>query len=208
MNQKIIPASGGITMFNPDMYETPYEVAYFMANRYLRINKQILEPSAGSGAIACLFNTPTTDCIELDTERYLLGKEKTNYATWHNCNFFDFEPQPQKKYDLVVGNPPYGDAVNNDRFRFTPINFIKKCAEMLADDGLIVFLLESDYFRSINRHEYFKESGVFLRKKIDIIGRLKFLQNGKSEGSASRYHSIFEFSKMQPDHPILETVKL
>lgn len=190
------------------MYETPSNVSFFLAKKYLVRPLNILEPSAGTGAIACYFDTLKTDCVEVDENRCRMGESRTTHAIWHNCNFFDFEPK--RKYDLIIGNPPYGDAVSNDRFRFTPINFIKKCSELLADDGLIVFLLESDYFRSKNRHEYFKKSGVFLSKKIDIVGRLKFLADGTAMPSASRYHSIYEFSKNTNtiNQTVLETIKL
>lgn len=196
-------------MFNPDMYETPNGVCLFLANKYLTKIIDILEPAAGTGLLARYFDTLRTDCVEIDLERYETGKKNTNHASWYNQNFFDFLPENNKKYDLVVSNPPYGDAVKSDRFRFTPIEFIEKSASLLKEDGLIVFVLESDYFRSVNRYERFKNAGIFLTRKIDIVGRLKFIQNGeKTPASASRYHSIFEFSTKQPEHPILETIKL
>lgn len=195
--------------FNPDQYETPDYIAEFLADRYLTEFYRILEPSAGTGNIACWFDTDRTDCIEIDTARYEIGKTKTNNANWFNQNFLTLPPQDYY-YDLIIGNPPYGDAVSGDRYRLTPIEFIKKATPMLSTDGVIVFLLESDYFRSKHRSEYFDSLGnIYINHKIDIIGRLKFLVNGeKTKDTSPRYHSIFEFTKTKPDQTTTESIKL
>lgn len=195
--------------FNPDQYETPDHIAKFLADRYLTEFYRILEPSAGTGNIACWFDTLKTDCIEIDNDRYEIGKTRTMHANWFNQNFLTL-PHQDYYYDLIIGNPPYGDAVNGDRYRLTPIEFIKKSASMLADNGMIVFLLESDYFRSKHRWEYFTSlNNVYMKRKIDIIGRLKFMVNGeKTKDTSSRYHSIFEFTKEKQDIIYLESIKL
>lgn len=195
--------------FSPDQYETPMYIGKFLADRYFTEFYRILEPSAGTGNIAQYFDSKKTDCIEIDPTRWEIGKNRTTHAHWFNQNFLTLPPQDHC-YDLIVGNPPYGDAVNGDRYRLTPIEFIKKSISMLADNGMIVFLLESDYFRSKNRWEYFTSlNNVYMKRKIDIIGRLKFMVNGeKTKDTSPRYHSIFEFTKEKQDIIYLESVKL
>ena len=193
--------------FNADQYETPEHISSFLADRYLTDFYRILEPSAGTGNVAKYFDTVKTDCIESDTSRYEIGKSRTTHANWFNQDFLKL-PKQDYYYDLIIGNPPYGDSVAIDRYRLTPIEFIKKAVQLLADDGLIVFLLESDYFRSKNRSAYFQSlEGIYITRKIDIIGRLKFMINGSpSKDTSPRYHSIFEFSRTKPDHIITESL--
>ena len=193
--------------FNADQYETPEHISSFLADRYLTDFYRILEPSAGTGNIARFFDTAKTDCIEIDSDRCLLGQKNTTHATWYNQDFLKL-PKQDYYYDLIIGNPPYGDSVAIDRYRLTPIEFIKKAVQLLADDGLIVFLLESDYFRSKHRWEYFTSlDNVYMKRKIDIVGRLKFMINGSpSKDTSPRYHSIFEFSRTKPDHIITESL--
>ena len=61
----------------------------------------ILEPSAGNGSF--LKNLPINKRIGLDIEPD--DKEIIK------INFFDFKPDKNKKY-IVIGNPPFSDAVN------------------------------------------------------------------------------------------------
>lgn len=88
---------------------------YWKDNNLQTIN--ICEPSAGSGKFISPFvkDNVTLDAIELDlfTSKILKNNFSSPNVQIHNIGFENFVPE--KKYDLVVGNVPFGNYKVYDR---------------------------------------------------------------------------------------------
>jgi len=124
----------------------------FGLNKY-KETKEFLEPSAGNGAFLSFsknhFNNVNFDCVELDkVSSNLLRKLYPNQKVY-NLGFEVLEQK--KKYDAVIGNPPYGqkkifDMNNNDISMLSVHNyFMARAIKELKDDGIVAFVTSS-YF--------------------------------------------------------------
>lgn len=118
--------------------------------------KEILEPSAGNGAFLSFsnnhFNNFNFDCVELDkVSSNLLRKLYPNQKIY-NVGFEVLETD--KKYDAVIGNPPYGqkkifDMNNNDISMLSVHNyFMARAIKELKDDGIVAFVTSSYFLDS------------------------------------------------------------
>jgi adenine-specific DNA-methyltransferase len=131
-----------------------------IVNTIKPIGGNILEPSFGDGEfIKCLsaYNYTSLDGIEIDKSHF--NKCKVPNTFLYNMDFLEFSPS--KKYDFIIGNPPYielcysfynkdmQDLINqrytglsNGRINLVHI-FMKESIDMLNDDGVIAYLLPS-----------------------------------------------------------------
>lgn len=160
------------------IYFTPQTIVKQTLERVKRENtdiKDILEPSCGSGEFIETIDTEFTNAnitgIELNQDIYASIKDKTlqnNSIETLNQNYLEWNPQ-DKKYDLIVGNPPYfvmKKTQVDERFHefidgrpniFTL--FIIHSLQFLKKDGLIAFVLPTNfvnclYYSAIRHHIY------------------------------------------------------
>ena len=104
----------------------------------------ILEPSMGQGDLIqyIMEKTPTAvtfDMYEIDEEIDLLDKIQRECIVYG-----DFMKQPiAKKYKTIVGNPPYVRTKKGNLY----IDFTEKCFELLEDNGELIFIVPSDFFK-------------------------------------------------------------
>jgi adenine-specific DNA-methyltransferase len=103
----------------------------------------ILEPSIGKGDLITFItdNIPniTFDMYEIDTKIKLSDKIQKN-----NVIYGDFMEQTiTKKYKTIVGNPPYVRTKKGNLY----IDFTEKCFNLLEDDGELIFIVPSDFFK-------------------------------------------------------------
>lgn len=181
--------------FNPDNYESPDVVGFYLSQKYPAFEKRVLEPTAGTGQLAKFYNKPDTICFEIDHDRMIKGREVADQCTWYNQDFLKAQFYTDERYDLIIANPPYGDDPNRHD-RTLPIAFIDKCLDLVTPIGDVIFLLESDYFKSKRRYPLLTEKGIYLDSVTDLVGRLRFLKNGvPSESQTTRYHSIYSFTR-------------
>ena len=85
----------------------------------------------------------------------------------------------QKKYNIVIGNPPYGNEYKS---------FWKRSMECLVDNGLIMWLLPSEYIHGAWRKEFvnpYLEYVISPHQRIDFTGA----------GSPNRNYSFFIYNK-------------
>lgn len=148
----------------------------------IEIKGNCLEPSFGDGAFIDKFKQfdLKIDAYEIDSTIFK-NKYNEENITLYNNDFIDTEID--KKYDFIVGNPPYielaysfygaeiKDKINKDyqhlcdgRLNLTHI-FIYKCLNLLKDDGILAFLLPS----SILTSPYYNKIRKLIHKKCDII---------------------------------------
>jgi adenine-specific DNA-methyltransferase len=99
--------------------------------------KVILEPSVGQGHLVDYIKSKIDsilfDTYEIDPK---LGIKNTNYIDF-------LEAKIDKYYTTIVGNPPYLKTKNGNLY----IDFIKKCFELLEENGELIFIIPSDFFQ-------------------------------------------------------------
>lgn len=103
----------------------------------------ILEPSIGQGHIVDFFKKRKKDqkfkMVEIDRKIKLLPsliEEPLTYANFLDLVFDD-------KYKSIIGNPPYVKKKGSNLY----IDFIDKCFELLDDEGELIFIIPSDFFK-------------------------------------------------------------
>lgn len=103
----------------------------------------ILEPCIGQGDlvtfITCKIPSITFDMYEIDRKIKLLDEVQRKKVIYG-----DFMKQEiTKKYETIVGNPPYVRAKRRNLY----IDFTEKCYNLLGDNGELIFILPSDFFK-------------------------------------------------------------
>jgi len=132
--------------------ETKHELGqYFTTNDNLKnkvlelvLNNPdvILEPSVGQGdLIQILYNNNNKiqfDMYEIDTKIKMLDDIPKNVI------YGDFiEQDVKKKYKTIVGNPPFIRTTKGNLY----IDFIQKCYNLLENNGELIFIIPSDFFK-------------------------------------------------------------
>lgn len=132
-----------------DVYETPYEVAY-SALQYIKPSlkyNEVLDIGAGNGVWGTAF-------VDRFGDNEITGVDIRDvsmppaYKYWHrNFDLFAmYQSEIQKKFDIVIGNPPYNLAEECVRFALS-----RKPNEVLM-------LLKLSFLESIKRgHGLFEE---------------------------------------------------
>ena len=101
----------------------------------------ILEPSVGRGDLLGYFSKHCPkikfDCYEID--------ETIDFIIDTECIVIgDFlKTKIKKKYKTIIGNPPYIRTKKGNLY----IDFIDKCIDLLEDNGELVFVIPSDFFK-------------------------------------------------------------
>ena len=142
---------------------------YFTTNKELKekvfdfiLNRPsfILEPSIGQGDLVTFITEkiPTIkfDMYEIDTKITLLGKIEKDKIIYG-----DFMKQKiTKSYQTIVGNPPYIRTKKGNLY----IDFTEKCYSLLDDNGELIFIVPSDFFKltsASNLLNEMMENGTF-----------------------------------------------
>ncbi len=102
----------------------------------------ILEPSVGQGdLIQVIYNNNSNihfDMYEIDTKIKMLDNIPKNVI------YGDFLKQDiKKKYKTIIGNPPFIRTTNGNLY----IDFIEKCYNLLGNNGELIFIIPSDFFK-------------------------------------------------------------
>ena len=102
----------------------------------------ILEPSVGEGdLIQIMYNNNNKiqfDMYEIDTKIKMLDDIPKNVI------YEDFiEADVKKKYITIIGNPPFVRTKTGNLY----IDFIEKCYNLLENNGELIFIIPSDFFK-------------------------------------------------------------
>ncbi len=102
----------------------------------------ILEPSVRQGDLVEIVynnnNEIVFDMYEIDTSIELLDNIPTNVI------YSDFMKEKiEKKYKTIIGNPPFVRTKKGNLY----IDFIEKCYKLLEDNGELIFIIPSDFFK-------------------------------------------------------------
>jgi len=164
-------------------YYTPRTLAKFLIQKSLTYvkngNINVLEPSCGDGVflneLLCNKNflsrkksficTVEKDNLELEkAKRYKKEFTQNQIKTSYNSmDFLDFVPKHNKKYDLIIGNPPYinkkfltnkqkesskeilrGINLEVSTIYNIWIPFVVGCAELLSKNGVLCLVLPAE----------------------------------------------------------------
>ena len=139
----------------------------------------ILEPSIGQGDLVQYISSrleTNFDMYEIDTRIEILAGVQRNAI-----NYGDFMSKSiEKKYKTIVGNPPYVRTKTGNMY----IEFTKKCYDLLEDNGELIFIVPSDFFKltsaskllnSMMEHGTFTDiyhphnENLFTNASIDVI---------------------------------------
>ena len=103
----------------------------------------ILEPSVGRGDLVDYVlsknNQIQFDMFEIDNTIKLLNSvdsAKVIYKDFINTKI-------NKTYDTIIGNPPYIRTKTSNLY----IDFINKCVNLLNENGELIFIIPSDFFK-------------------------------------------------------------
>jgi adenine-specific DNA-methyltransferase len=113
----------------------------------------ILEPSIGRGDLIeyILSKIPNIifDMYEIDKDIKLL-----DIIIKNNVIYSDFLQEIiTKKYKTIIGNPPYIRTKKGNIY----IDFIKKCYNLLEDNGELIFIVPSDFFKLTSSYKLLNE---------------------------------------------------
>jgi hypothetical protein len=137
---------------------------------------KILEGTAGIGNVVSglmeLNNKQNfmIDCNELNKVFYQIGKvlyEDLDNVYWYNNDFMKYVSK--YNYDYIIGNPPFNlrTTINGSAKTLYDIDFIEKAYNMLADNGILAFIISSRFQRDQSQH--FLNFNTYLDeiKKVD-----------------------------------------
>ena len=183
-------------------YYTPLPLAEMMVKIFSG-NKQIknaLEPSCGDGVfLDAMSNTGIIDqfdtitAIEIEDDEAI--KVQKRYESKRNLkvinqDFFDYyEECSDKKYDLILGNPPYiryqyleeeqrallSDILTSQGMKANKlinawVGFMVACVNMLSDQGKIAFVIPAEILQVV----YAEDLRLFLSNNLSKISIITF----------------------------------
>ena len=171
------------------IYFTPKVIIKKMVDFVLNTNfniESILEPSCGSGQFIDYLNEVYSGFILGIEKNETIYNSLKNKSDIINADFL--EVKIERKFDLVIGNPPYfvipKKSVDKEFLPFINgrpniyILFILKSFELLNENGILAFVLPSNFLNCI----YYNELRKYLKdfKILDIyISNEKFLDTAQ-----------------------------
>lgn len=165
----------------------------------------ILEPSVGTGRFLRYvdFSTSSADAFEFskdDTTSFRVAKisfPNVNFTNDYFESIFyegNMRKGTNKKYDLVIGNPPYGDFTGKYSGKAREGKFFKGQTydqyfiwaglELLNSGGLLCFIIPSSFLDNGSSYENIKDE---FAAKADLIDAYRLPR------------SVFDFTQIQTD---------
>jgi hypothetical protein len=163
------------------IFFSPRKVRHYLWNKVGTLHpKRILEPSFGSGEflLDILERYPDSELVGIEKNKELFDSVNCPNATLFCADFMDWKDD--KKYDLIVGNPPYfilnKEKISKkcmekymDCMTGRPniyIMFLYKCiTEHLEKDGIIAFIIPI----SIYNCSYYQPMRNYIQKHMTIL---------------------------------------
>ena len=168
------------------------------------IAKNILDVGTGSGVVALMLaqkSNAKIDAIEIDENSYLQAKENFENSKWSdrlksiNESLQSYQKKTDKKYDLIVSNPPYfvnslksnieqkNIARHNINLTFEELIFCS--AQLLSNSGSLYLIIPSNEAQNIINIS--EKNKLYCTEKLDI----------KPKESSDPKRSILKFETVQ-----------
>jgi predicted RNA methylase len=145
-------ASGRGKRREGDEYLTPFNLASELTGLLAKEHgfdfgkSRVLEPSAGNGAFVSAvleFWPRSSGVVAVEkNEKFRTALESLNPSQIVIGSYEDFEPE--RKFDLIIGNPPYSLAESH----------IRRMMGHVAPNGAVAILLRSAFLNSAKRAEF------------------------------------------------------
>lgn len=172
-------------------YYTPKNLAINMVKKIRDdiSNSDILEPSVGDGIFLeplMQYNPKSIDCVELFQKKcdFITNQYNSDKLNVICSDFIDYSLNCKKKYDIIIGNPPYIKKSNinedvmtkskkllkcfsnsNIKIENIWVSFILGSVKLLKKNGSIYFVLPFEFLQVC----YSEELRLFLEKKFNKI---------------------------------------
>lgn len=181
------------------------EVMYNLAikNGFEERTGKILEPACGTGNFLEVLKYPENcTAFELDPLNFQIAQKRVPKAIIYNDYFEtaflkaprfsqvlrETKTQPltwlkDYPFDLVIGNPPYGNNTNNystyfkPKFKQVEAFFMYKSMQLLKKGGLLVFITSSGFMRSATSYKKEKELIGTISEFVDAYRMPKVFKN-------------------------------
>lgn len=176
-----------------------------LLNDYTKTPKNVLEPSSGTGNLLSVIPSGTNtvvDAVEIDNKIIDISKSKYPYVNHINVDFLSFNFD--KKYDLIIGNPPFFEIKKNDIpdwYNHLAVGrtniyylFIYKCLQLLKKEGELRFIIPSAFLSNVYSSKL-REYIITNFKVIDIV----FFKDQKMFSNAIQSVVILKICKTEPD---------
>lgn len=152
--------------------------------------EKVLDIGTGTGLIALMIaqrSNAVIDAIEIDEEACLQAKENFRKSPWENRihlihkSFQDFVHETDKKYDLIVTNPPYfqnslvapddqrTNARHNSELELNEI--IDGAEKLLTDNGTLSIILP--YIEGVLFITHAAQKGLFCVRQTNVLPKPK-----------------------------------
>lgn len=158
-----------------DFYATPVDVVENVLNNLdlSEYGDNVLEPSAGNGNIVQVFKEhyPNKKITAMEIREEEVDNLKQCAGKVLIGDFL--ETKFNDKYDVIIGNPPYSEA----------LEFVNKSLELLSDDGILIFLLRTAFLESKSRYKFWQENP--LSRLFTLSKRPSFTGKGTDATSYS-----------------------
>ena len=183
-------------------YYTPLPLAEMMVKLFSSDEsiKTVLEPSCGDGVFIDALDDmkmmeQLNDATAIEIEQDEVEKLKHRFANSKkieiiNRDFFDYyENTYEKKFDLILGNPPYiryqyleenqrilmseilvSQGMKSNRLVNTWVGFMVACVNLLSDNGKIAFVIPAE----ILQVAYAEDLRLFLANHLSKITLITF----------------------------------
>lgn len=144
---------------------------------YMKHIKTVLEPSCGSGEFlnGLLKHKQPLDVTGIELNTTIYNSIKTQYTNMNIVNEDFLSYTTEQKYDLIIGNPPYFVMKKNSvEPKYTPyfdgrpnifILFIMKSMELLAEEGILCFVLPKSFLNCL----YYDKTRKHINENYTII---------------------------------------
>lgn len=151
--------------------------------------KSILDIGTGTGLIGLMLaqrSKASIDCLEIDEAAASQASENARNSPWSDritilkLSFREFWTAQQKKYELIVSNPPYfenalkspSEERNKARHSdsLSAIEIIQSCKQLLSENGTLALILPIQ--EGLDCIENAKKEGLFCQQKTSIIPRI------------------------------------
>lgn len=146
---------------------------------------RILDPGAGDGRWGQIagqyFNASLVAGVELEH-----APKPEGFNIWYPDQDFLTWEWTDKRFDLIVGNPPY----------FLAEEFIRKSWDLLDNYGVVAFLLRTSFMEGVNRYNNLWAD--LYPYRVYVCSRRPSFYGGKTNGTS---FSIFIWSKDGHGHP-------
>lgn len=156
-----------------DAYPTPIALCR-EALRLLPVNFKphaILDPGAGTGVWGIAARERWPYAVTVGVEYRDVPKPE-GYTNWYRGDFLTVD-MPYR-FQLVIGNPPYGVDVTGKRDRKMAEKFVRRSMEYLIDGGYLLFLLRLNFFTTAERVHTLLDGDYPLLEVVPVLQRPSF----------------------------------